>query len=83
VRIIVLYWAVPYLRRVVIGFPPQRPGSDPRANVVGLIVNKMPLMRIFLGVLWFLMPVLIPPTAPHSVVIVLSMLYSIDTSVVK
>jgi hypothetical protein len=34
-------------------------------------------------VLWFPLPVAIPPTAPHSLITISSALYSLDTEKVK
>jgi hypothetical protein len=58
--------AVSWLRRVVAGFPPQRPAFDPRSGHVGFVVYNVVLGQVFLRVLLFPLPILIPPTAPHS-----------------
>jgi hypothetical protein len=39
---------VPYLKRLVAGFPPRRPGFDPRSDHVGLVVvDKVALGQVF------------------------------------
>jgi hypothetical protein len=52
-----------YLRRLVVGFPPRRANSDPRSGHVRFVVDKV---AGFLRVFRFPLPILIPPTAPHS-----------------
>jgi hypothetical protein len=54
--------AVPYLRRLVAGFPPQRPGSTPG----GVSGGQSVIGPLFLRVYRFHLPIRIPPTAPHS-----------------
>jgi hypothetical protein len=39
---------------------------EPRSGYVGFVVDKVALGQFFPQVLRFLMPILIPPTAPHS-----------------
>jgi hypothetical protein len=46
---------------LVAGFPPRRPGSVH----VGFVVDKVPLGQVF-SVLRFSLPIVSPPTAPHS-----------------
>jgi hypothetical protein len=41
------YKTVPYLRRLVAGFPPRRPGFDPRSGLVGFVVDKVALRQVF------------------------------------
>jgi hypothetical protein len=41
------YKAVPYLRRLVSGFPPRRPGFEPRSGHVGFVVDKVELGQVF------------------------------------
>jgi hypothetical protein len=38
-----LCMAVPWLKRLVAGFPPRRPGFDPRSGHVGFAVDKVAL----------------------------------------
>jgi hypothetical protein len=53
-------------RRLVAGFPPRRPGFNPRSGYVGFVVDEMALRQGFLRALRFPLPVIIPPTAPYS-----------------
>jgi hypothetical protein len=46
------YWAVTWLRRLVAGLSPQRPGFDPASVPVGFVVDKVALRQVFLRVLW-------------------------------
>jgi hypothetical protein len=39
--------SVPYLRRLVAGYPPRRPGFEPRSVLVGFVVNKVALEQVF------------------------------------
>jgi hypothetical protein len=39
--------AVPQLRRLVAGFPPRRPGFQPRSGHVGFLVDKVELRQVF------------------------------------
>jgi hypothetical protein len=39
--------AAPYLKRLVAGFPPRRPGFDPRSGRVGFVVDKAALEQVF------------------------------------
>ena len=50
---------VPWLRRLVAGFSPRRPGFDPVSVHVGFVVDKVALGRVFLRV--FLPVNFIPP----------------------
>jgi hypothetical protein len=43
-----------------------RPGFEPRSGRVGLLVDEVALGQVFFEYFGFLMPILIPPTAPHS-----------------
>jgi hypothetical protein len=45
----VIEWegAVPQLKRLVAGFPPRRPGFDPRSGHVGFVVDKVTLGQVF------------------------------------
>jgi hypothetical protein len=36
-----------WLKRLVAGFPPRRPGFDPRSGHVGFVVDKMALGQVF------------------------------------
>jgi hypothetical protein len=39
--------AVPWLRRLVTGIPPRRPGFDPGSVHVGFVVDKLALGQVF------------------------------------
>jgi hypothetical protein len=39
--------AVPWLRRLVAGLPPRRPGFDPGSVHVGIVVDKVALGQVF------------------------------------
>jgi hypothetical protein len=39
--------AVPQLRRLVAGFPPRRPGLEPRSGHVGFVVDEVALGQVF------------------------------------
>jgi hypothetical protein len=39
--------AMPWLKRLVAGFPPRKPGFDPRSGHVGFVVDKVALGQIF------------------------------------
>jgi hypothetical protein len=45
--------AVPWLRRLVAGLPPRRPGFDPGSVHVGFVVDKVALGQVFSQVLRF------------------------------
>jgi hypothetical protein len=45
--------AVPWLRRLVVGLPPRRPGFDPGSVHVGFVVDKVALGQVFPRVLRF------------------------------
>jgi hypothetical protein len=53
--------AVPWLRRLVAGLPPRRPGFDPGLIHVGFVVDKVTLGQVFLRVLRFSPVNFIPP----------------------
>jgi hypothetical protein len=40
--------AVPYLRRLVVGFSPRRSGFEPKAGLAGFVVDKVALGQVFL-----------------------------------
>jgi hypothetical protein len=54
------------LRRLVVGFPPRRAEIEPRSGHVRFVVDRVVLGQSFRRVFRFPLPVLIPPTAPHS-----------------
>jgi hypothetical protein len=56
-----VFWAVPWLRRLVAGFLPRRPGFAPRAAYVGFMMDKVALGQVFIGVLQFSPVGIIPP----------------------
>ena len=53
--------AVPWLRRLVAGLSPLRPGFDPGSVHVGFVVDKVALGQVFPRVLWFASANVIPP----------------------
>jgi hypothetical protein len=55
--------AVPWLRRLVAGFPPRRPGFDPGSVQVGFVVDKVALGKVFSRVLRFSSVNFIPPVS--------------------
>jgi hypothetical protein len=46
-RVLLKWRVVPSLRRLVAGFPPWRPGFDPRSGPVRFVVNKVALGQVF------------------------------------
>jgi hypothetical protein len=58
--------SVPWLRRLVAGLSPRRPGSDPGSVHVGFLVDKMALGQIFPRVLRFFPVSLIPPVLHYT-----------------
>jgi hypothetical protein len=56
--------AVPWLRSLVTGLSPRRPGFAPRSIHVGFVVDKVALGQVFLRVLRFSPANIIPPL-PH------------------
>jgi hypothetical protein len=40
-------FAAPYLKQLVAGFPPRRPGLAPGSGQVGFVVDKVPQGKIF------------------------------------
>jgi hypothetical protein len=57
---------LPQLRRLVAGFPRRWPGFKPRSGHVGFVVDKVALRQVSSGYFCFPLPIVIPPTAPHS-----------------
>jgi hypothetical protein len=39
--------AAPWIKRLVAGFPPRRPGFDPGSGQVGFVVDKAALGQVF------------------------------------
>jgi hypothetical protein len=56
--------AVPWLRRLVVGLSPRRPGFDPGSVYVGFVVDKVSLGQVFPRVLRF-SPVSFTPPVLH------------------
>jgi hypothetical protein len=56
--------AVPWLRRLVAGLSPRRPGFDVGSVHVGFVVDKVALGQMFLRALRFF-PVSFIPPVPH------------------
>jgi hypothetical protein len=50
--------AVPWLRRLVAGLSPRRPGLDPRSVHVRFVVDKVALGQVFLRDVGFPLPIL-------------------------
>jgi hypothetical protein len=50
---------------LVAGLPPQRPGFTSGQHV-GFVVDKVALGQVFLQVLQFPLPIIIPPISPSS-----------------
>jgi hypothetical protein len=63
----VILRVVTYIRQVAAGFPPRRPGLDPRS--CGICGAQSGTGAGFLRVFRFPLPILIPPTAPYSLII--------------
>jgi hypothetical protein len=57
----VLQGAMPWLRSLVAGLSPRRPGFAPGSIHVGFVVDKMALGQVFLRVLRFSPVNIIPP----------------------
>jgi hypothetical protein len=45
--------ALPYLKRSLAGFPPRRPGFDPKSGDMGFLVDKVALGQVFFDELGF------------------------------
>jgi hypothetical protein len=45
-----LSWAMPWIRRLVVGFSQRTPGFSPRLVHVGFVVDKVGLEQVFLQV---------------------------------
>jgi hypothetical protein len=43
---------VPYFRRLVAGFPPRRPGFEPRSVHVGFVVDKVEPEQIYPSIIY-------------------------------
>jgi hypothetical protein len=75
---------VPWLRRLVAGFPPLRPVFDPRSGHVGFMVDNMTRAQVFPYYLVLPCQFFITPTAPCSLISLSPALYGFDAgSVVK
>jgi hypothetical protein len=58
--------AVPWLRRLVTGLSPRRPGFDPGSVHVGFVVDKVALGQAFPRVLRFYPVNFIPPVLHYT-----------------
>jgi hypothetical protein len=58
--------AAPFLKQLVAGFPPQRPGFDPGVWSSGICGAQSGIGAGFLWVTRFPLPIFIPPIAPQS-----------------
>jgi hypothetical protein len=56
---------VPWLRRLVTGLSPRRPGFDPGSVHVGFVVNKVALGQVFPRVIRFSPVNFIPPVLQY------------------
>jgi hypothetical protein len=63
---IVCNWAVPWLRRLIAGLSPRRPGFDSGSVHVGFVVDKVALGQVFLRVLRFSPVSFIPPVLHYT-----------------
>jgi hypothetical protein len=64
IMLLIHCYAVPYLRRLVAGFSPWWPGFHPRS--CWIYDGRSGTENGFVQLHWFPLPILIPPTAPHS-----------------
>jgi hypothetical protein len=60
--------AVPWLRSLVVGLSPRRPGFTPGSIHVGFVVDKVALGQVFLRVLRFSPVNIIPPSLSKLVI---------------
>jgi hypothetical protein len=58
--------AVPWLRRLVAGLSPKRPGIDPGSVHVGFVLDKVALGQVFPRVLRFYPLSFIPPVLHYT-----------------
>jgi hypothetical protein len=58
--------AVPWLRRLVAGLSPRRPGFDPGSVYVGFVVDQLALGQVFPRVLRFFPVSFIPPVLHYK-----------------
>jgi hypothetical protein len=57
---------VPWLRRLVAGLSPRKPGFDPGSVHVGFVVHKVALGQVFLRALRFFPVNFIPPVLNYK-----------------
>jgi hypothetical protein len=57
---------VPWLKRLVAGISPRRPGFDPGSVHVGFVLDKVTLGQVFPRVLRFSLVTLIPPVLHYT-----------------
>jgi hypothetical protein len=69
--------AVPWLRWLASDFPLRQLGFDPRS--CGICGGQNGTEAGFLQELLFALPIIIPPAAPYSLIILSPTLYSLDT----
>jgi hypothetical protein len=60
---------VPYLKRIVAGFPPRLPGFEPRSDYVGFVVDKASLGHV--SSQFFDFPLSIIPTLIIIIIIII------------
>jgi hypothetical protein len=71
--VVIVPGAVPWLKRLVAGLSPRRPGFAPGSILVGFVVDKVALGQVYLRVLRFSPANIIPPllhihlSPPHEV----------------
>jgi hypothetical protein len=56
--------AMPWLRRLVAGLSPRRPGFDPGSVHVGFVVDKVAMVQVFFSRVLRFSPVNFIPTVP-------------------
>jgi hypothetical protein len=61
-----IYWAFPWLRRLVAGLSSRRPGFDPGSVHVGFVLDKVALEQVFTRVLRFSPVNFIPPVLHYK-----------------
>jgi hypothetical protein len=57
------------IAQLVAGFPPRRPGFDPKWSPVGFMVNVVAPGHVFPEHFGFSLPIPVPPKAPHLCII--------------
>jgi hypothetical protein len=72
-------YAAPFITDdLAAGFQLLQPGVDTRSSHVRFMMEKVELKRVSFLVLQFLPSILLPPIAPHSLIILSATLYSLN-----